>query len=61
MDMRKAFIDGKIVELTEEQEKEFDNILVSQIVTDKDRISALESAIADLAILLANNENIQED
>ena len=59
--MRKAFIDGKIVELTEEQEKEFDNILVSQIVTDKDRISALESAIADLAILLANNENIQED
>lgn len=48
----KVCIDGKIVELTEEQIKEFDKSKVPQKVTDKDRISALESAIADLAVML---------
>ena len=51
-----AYIEGKVVKLTEKQEKAFaeelENIKASQVVTDKDRISALESAIADLAIML---------
>ena len=49
----KALVDGKIVELTEEQEKELINIQFPQEVTDKQRISALESAIADLSVMLA--------
>ena len=61
----KAFINGEIVEFTEKEEQEFleeiSKIETPQIVTDKQRISAIESAIADLAILLANNENIKED
>ena len=57
----KAFIDGKVVELTEEQITELNNLRAPQIITDKDRLSAIESAIADLAILLANNENIKEE
>ena len=57
----KAFTQGKIVELTEEQEKEFldsvKNIPVDKSVTDKDRISALESAFADLAVMLVGGVN----
>lgn len=60
-----AYINGKIVKLTEEQKNEFikelEMLKVPQEVTDKDRIFALENALADLAILLANNENIKED
>lgn len=48
----KAFIDGKVIELTEEQIEEFNKVQVPQIITDKQRISALESAFADLAIML---------
>ena len=48
----KGLINGKIVELTEEQIKEFDSVETSQEITDKKRISALESAIADIAVML---------
>ena len=48
----KVCVDGKIVELTEEQIKEFDKSKVPQKITDKDRISAIENAIADLAVML---------
>ena len=48
----KAFIDGEVVELTEEQVNELNKIPVLQIITDKDRISALESAITDLAMMI---------
>ncbi len=49
----KALINGKLVEVTEEEimefAKQFDNIKTPQTVTDKERISALEQAITDLA------------
>ena len=60
--MKKCIIvDGEIIEITEEMVMEMENLKLIKTVTDKDRISAIESAIADLAILLANNENIKED
>lgn len=53
----KAYVNGKIVELTEAEEKEFieeiKKLHFKPTVTNSDRISALESAIADLAIMMA--------
>lgn len=48
----KGLINGKIVELTEEQVEEINAIKIPQEITDKQRISALENAIADLAVML---------
>lgn len=59
--MIKALIDDKVVELTPEQVEEFNKIPVSHFVTEKQRISALESAIADLAILLSQNLDNEEN
>ena len=57
----KIFVDGVATEISEEDVKQIEEALSNRKITDKDRLSAIESAIADLAILLANNENIKED
>lgn len=57
----KAYINGELVELTSEEEAELLNNKVMPKITAEERVAAIESAIADLAILLANNENIKED
>ena len=57
----KCMINDETFEMTEDMIKELEKRKPAKTVTDKDRISAIESAIADLAILLANNENIKED
>ena len=46
----KAFIDGQIIELTKEEIEQLNNMQTLQLITDRDRISALEQAITDLAI-----------
>lgn len=48
----KGLINGKVVELTEEQIAEINAMKVEPTITDKQRISALENAIADLAVML---------
>ena len=53
----KAFIDGKVVELTEEQIEELNNVQAPHMVTDKQRISVLENAFADLAVMLVGGIN----
>ena len=55
------FIDNEIIEVTAEILAELESTKPNIAITDKDRLSALENAIADLAILLANNENIKEE
>lgn len=57
----KIFVDGVATEISEEDVKRIEEALSNRKITDKDRISAIESAIADLAILLANIENIKEE
>ncbi len=56
-----AYIEGEVVKLTEKQEKAFaeelENLKASQVVTDKDRISALENAVADIAVMLVGGVN----
>lgn len=46
-------VENQYVELTEREIEEITNTQVAQKVTDNQRISALESAIADLAIMMA--------
>ena len=53
----KALVDGNIIELTEEQIEEMKKGMTPYKVTDKQRLSALESAIADLAVILAGGTN----
>jgi hypothetical protein len=50
----KGLINGEIRELTKEdiEELKLNSNQVLETITDKQRISALESAIADLAIML---------
>ena len=49
----KGLINGEIVTLSEEQIKEFGlDQKIERTPTDKDRISALENALADLAVML---------
>jgi hypothetical protein len=48
----KGLINGEVVELTEEQIAEITAMKVEPIITDKQRISALENALADLAVML---------
>lgn len=48
----KALMDDKVVELTPEQVEEFNEIPIRCVITDKDRISALENAIADIAVMM---------
>ena len=52
----KKFFNGAIIELTEEEEKNFlkeiEDLKSIQNISDKSRILALEKAIADLAIML---------
>lgn len=52
----KAFIDGKVVELTEEQITELNNLRAPQIITDKDRLSALENAFAEFVLSLTGGD-----
>lgn len=49
----KALVDGKVIELTEEQIEEMKKSMTPYRVTDEQRLSALESAMADLAIMMA--------
>ena len=54
----KSIVDGKVVEMTEEMIKEMDEVTASlKEITDKQRISALESAISDLAVMLVGGVN----
>lgn len=48
----KAFINNQVIELNEEQIEQLKNIQTSQRITDKQRISAIEKAVSDLAIML---------
>lgn len=48
----KGLINGEVVELTEEQITEITAMKVEPIITDKQRISAIENALADLAVML---------
>lgn len=50
--MMKCVIDGQFVEMTEEMLAEMETNKPIVKVTDKDRISALESAITDLAMMI---------
>lgn len=52
----KSYIDGKLVELTEEQEAKLRENVVKPTATVETRISAIETAIADLAIQQMNME-----
>ena len=53
----KGLINGKVVELTEEQIAEINAMKVEPTITDKQRISALENALADLAVMLVGGIN----
>lgn len=46
----KGYINGELVELTEEQEAKLRENVVKPTATVETRISAIETAIADLAI-----------
>lgn len=48
----KCMVNGKVIEMTEEMIEEMNNETLQPIITDKDRISALENAFADLAVML---------
>lgn len=47
----KGFINGEIVELTEEQIEEIKKIPNPQIITTNERLATLEKAIADIAAM----------
>lgn len=57
----KALFNGNVIELTEEEREKLKNVQLSKIITDKDRLSAVETAIADLAILLSQNLDNEEN
>lgn len=46
----KGYIDGELVEFTEEQEAELRKNVVKPTANIETRVSAIETAIADLAI-----------
>lgn len=52
----KALIDGVLIELSQKDIDNFNSIKITKSITDKDRISALENAIADLAVMLMEVE-----
>lgn len=52
----KGYIDGELVEFTEEQEAELRKNVVRPTANIETRVSAIETAIADLAIQQMNLE-----
>lgn len=52
----KGYIDGELVEFTEEQEAKLRENVVKPMSTIETRVSAIETAIADLAIQQMNLE-----
>ncbi len=54
----KAYIDGELVKLSKEQEDELKKMVVKPQITIENRVEAIETAIADLALQqLGVNEN----
>jgi hypothetical protein len=52
----KIIVNGVVTEISEEDVKRIEDALSNRKITDKDRISALENAIADLAVMLMEVE-----
>lgn len=52
----KGLINGEIRELTKEEIEKLNNIQLPQIITDKQRISALENAFAEFVLSLTGGD-----
>lgn len=48
----KCMVNDETIEMTEDMIKELEKCKPIKTVTDKQRISALESAVADIAVML---------
>lgn len=48
----KILVNGIVTEISEEDVKRIEDAISNRKITDKDRISAMESAIADIAVML---------